>query len=293
MLYIEEYSKYLKNSKRSAASTIQSYLRDIKKFEEYIKKIKVDCLKVTKQIIVTFLIHMQKNGQATSSILRMAASLRSYYGFLCEKCIIIEDPALNIEAPKLPKRDFQVLTAKETETLLMQPECVNFKGYRDKAMLELLYATGIKVSEIIELTIDDVKLEEGYITCGSANKARMVPIGMIAAKALGEYLNNARFKNLDGFEGNSYLFINLNGGKLSRQGFWKIVKYYKQKAKINKEITPNTLRHSFAVHLMENGADVVSVKEMLGHTALSSTKVYSNMVNKRINDVYKKAHPRA
>ena len=292
MLHIDEYAVYLKENKHSADSTVQSYLRDVKKFGEYLKKVNIPEQKVEKQTLLTYLIYMQKNGQATSSILRMVASLRSFYGFLLNDGFRKDDPTEGIEAPKLPKRDLQVLTSKETELLLMQPKCVNFKGYRDKAMLELLYATGIKVSELIDLTLEKVFLEEGYIICG-AKKSRIVPMGTIAAKAVQNSIKNARFQISADDNQKGLLFVNVNGGKLSRQGFWKIVKYYKDKAKITKDITPNTLRHSFAVHLMENGADVVSVQEMLGHSAVTSTKVYANIVSKRINDIYKRAHPRA
>ncbi len=292
MLFRDEYINYLTNAKGSSGSTVASYIRDIKKFNDYIDKIGTGSLDVTKQTVVTYLIHMQKNGQATSSILRMIASLRSYYGFLQTKGSVKNNPLLGVEAPKLPKREFEILTSKETEQFLKQPECKNFKGYRDRAMLELLYATGIKVSELIEIKVSEINLDEGYLICSGSAKSRIVPLGTIAASAIKDYLEKARYISLTP-SGDDLLFVNISGGKMSRQGFWKIVKYYKNKAKIDKEITPNTLRHSFAVHLIENGADVVSVKEMLGHTAINTTKIYANIVNQRINDVYKKAHPRA
>ncbi len=292
MLFKDEYNHYLKDEKGASESTVTSYMRDIKKFNDYIDKIGIKSLDVTKQNVITYLIHMQKNGQATSSILRMIASLRSYYGYLHLKNLITADPMHGVEAPKLPKREFEILTSKETEQFLKQPECKNFKGYRDRAMLELLYATGIKVSELIEIKVSEINLSEGYLICNNAKKSRLVPMGSIATAAVKDYLEKARYINSLCNE-DDFLFTNLSGKKMSRQGFWKIVKYYKTKAKIDKDITPNTLRHSFAVHLIENGADVVSVKEMLGHSALNTTKVYANLVNQRINDVYKKAHPRA
>ena len=292
LLHTEEYIDYLTNVKHSSASTVQSYMRDINKFKEYIDVIKIKYNKVDKQTILSYLVFMQKNGQATSSVLRMVASLRSFYGYMALKRYVKEDPMLGIEAPKAEKREFEVLTANETELLLMQPKCVNFKGYRDKAMLELLYATGIKVSELIDIKIEDINLEDAYLVCGG-NKTRVVPMGTIATRAVKEYLQYMERNSIGVIKHNDLLFINVNGGKLSRQGFWKIVKYYKDKAKIKKEITPNTLRHSFAVHLMENGADVASVQEMLGHKAVISTKVYADIVSKKISEVYKKAHPRA
>ena len=292
MLLRDEYEQYLVNEKYVSPGTVASYFRDIKKFYNYIDKINVKVTDVTKQTIVTYLMHMQKSGQATSSMLRMIASLRSYFGYLTRRGITADNPLLGVETPKLPKREFEVLTSKETELFLKQPVCKNFKGYRDRAMLELLYATGIKVSEIIEIKLSEINLDEGFLLCGSDKNARNVPIGRIAAEAIRNYLEKARFVGLKPRD-NELLFVNTNGGKMSRQGFWKIVKYYKEKAKIDKEITPNTLRHSFAVHLIENGADVSSVKEMLGHTALNSTRVYANLVNEKINNVYKKTHPRA
>lgn len=292
LLHTEEYIDYLRNTKHSSVSTVQSYLRDINKFKEYIDVIKIKYNKVDKQTILSYLMFMQKNGQAISSVLRMVASLRSFYGYIFLKGYIKDDPTVGIEAPKAEKREFEVLTANETELLLMQPKCVNFKGYRDKAMLELLYATGIKVSELIEIKIDDVNIDDAYIICGN-NKTRVVPMGTIAAGAVKEYLQYMEKTDMAAIKHNDLLFVNVSGSKLSRQGFWKILKYYKDKAKIKKEITPNTLRHSFAVHLMENGADVASVQEMLGHKAVISTKVYADIVSKKISEVYKKAHPRA
>ncbi len=292
MLFSDEYNKYLLEEKKTSKSTAISYVRDIKKFNSYIDRLGIKSLDVRRENIVTYLMYMQKNGQATSSILRMIASLRSYYTYLNVRKIISDDPLEGVEAPKLPERNFEILTSRETEEFLKQPECKNFKGYRDRAMLEILYATGIKVSELIDLKVGDVNIDEGYLFCGNDKKKRVVPMGGIAANALKNYLEKARYINIKCVD-TDLLFINVNGGKMSRQGFWKIVKYYKKKAKIDKEITPNTLRHSFAVHLIENGADVEAVQEMLGHTTVNSTKVYANIVNRRINDVYKKAHPRA
>lgn len=292
MLLMDEYEVFLQNSKNLSYNTMLSYIRDIHKYASYLESAEIDCVTASKNDIVDYLSLMQKNGQAASSVLRMIASLRSYYGFILKKGMISEDPTIGLKAPKLPKREFEILTPRETEMFLSQPECTNFKGYRDKAMLELIYATGIKVSELISLSIDDLNIKESYILCGSGDKKRIIPFGVIAKNALKQYLENARFeKKFD--EGNNYLFINVKGGMLSRQGFWKIIKFYKDKAKIDKEINSNTLRHSFAVHLMENGADIESVQEMLGHTALTSTKIYAETVNKRLHDVYKKTHPRA
>ena len=292
MLFADEYKKFLLENKKASESTIASYFRDIKKFNDYIDNIGAKPLEIKKQTVVAYLVYMQKNGQAVSSMLRTMAALHSYFGFLKDTDRIESDPTEGVETPRLPKREIEVLTAKETEEFLKQPKCNGFKGYRDRAMLELLYATGIKVSELIEIKVNEINLGEGFLICGTGKKARAVPMGKIATQAVRQYIEKARFLSHKYSDG-EYLFINLKGEKLSRQGFWKIVKYYKEKAKIDKEITPNTLRHSFAVHLIENGADMVSVQEMLGHTVINSTRVYTNLVNRRLNDVYKKAHPRA
>lgn len=292
MLLMDEYEEFLQSGKNLSYNTMLSYIRDIHKYEAYLKNIDLECINTTKNDIVDYLSVMQKNGQAPSSVLRMIASLRSYYGFILKHGMISSDPTIGLKAPKLPKREFEILTPKETELFLSQPECINFKGYRDKAMLELIYATGIKVSELISLSLEDLNINESYILCGTGTKKRMIPFGIIAKNALKQYLENARFEK-DFDEQNNYLFINVKGGMMSRQGFWKIIKFYKEKAKIDKEINSNTLRHSFAVHLMENGADIVSVQEMLGHTAVTSTKIYADTVNRRLHDVYKKTHPRA
>lgn len=289
MLLLDEYETFLCKEKKLSYNTMRSYMRDLHKYTSYLEYMEIEFTKVRRKNIIDYLSSMQKNGQAPSSVSRMMASLRSYYGFMLDNGVIETDPTADVKIPKLPKREFEILTPYETEIFLNQPECVNFKGYRDKAMLELIYATGIKVSELIALKINDLNIEESYVLCGT--KKRLIPFGIAAKNALRQYLENARFEKTTD-QNNEYIFINQKGEKLSRQGFWKIIKYYKDKAKINKEINPNILRHSFAVHLMENGADMASVCEMLGHSAISSTKIYAEITNKHLHDVYKKAHPR-
>ena len=230
---------------------------------------------------------MQQGGQAVSSVLRSIASLRSYFHYLVDSGKLPSNPLEGIKAPKLPERNISVLTSKETDLLLSQPQAIGFKGCRDKAMLELLYATGLKVTELIALKTSDVNLDDAQLSCGAGNKQRTIPLGNIAMSALKAYLP-LRSNNMLIDDTNDYLFVNISGGSMSRQGFWKIIKFYADKAKIKKEITPNTLRHSFAVHLIESGADVSAVQEMLGHTAEFSTKIYSDVVNGRLGNVYKK-----
>ena len=203
-----------------------------------------------------------------------------------------DDPTYDLESPKVEKKLPQILSTKEVELLLEQPKCIDLKGYRDKAMLELLYATGIRVSELISLDIDDIDRDMGFIRCSKGNRERMIPIGSLAIQALQDYLTKARDLLIHDKDQRA-LFVNINGGRLTRQGFWKIIKQYKNQAKINKDITPHTLRHSFAAHLLENGADLRSIQEMLGHSDISSTQIYAQIARNKIKDVYKKTHPRA
>ena len=287
MLYTEEFAGYLKTNKKSSTNTIASYMRDLKKFDSYISAENFDFLSVSNQTVSSYISFMQKGGQAISSVLRSIASLRAFYNYLVFCGKIKSNPLDGVESPKLPERNISVLTSKETDLLLNQPVPVGFKGCRDKAMLELLYATGIKVTELVVLKLSDVNLTDAYITCGEGNRKRTVPLGTIALSALKTYLP-LRNNNILIDDQNDYLFVNISGGKMSRQGFWKIIKFYADKAKIKKDITPGTLRHSFAVHLIESGADVSAVQEMLGHTAEFSTKIYSDVVSGRLDSVYKK-----
>ena len=202
------------------------------------------------------------------------------------------DPTENIQSPKIEKRVPSVLTSKEVELLLNQPKDVDLKGIRDKAMLEFAYATGMRVTEIISLNIEDVNLEEGYVTCNHGGKQRNIPLGNMSLNALKEYVEEAR-DILIKTEGEQALFVNINGGRLTRQGFWKIIKFYKEQAHITKEITPHVLRHSFATHLLQNGADLKAIQSMLGHSDISSTQVYMQFQDEGIKDIYRKAHPRA
>ena len=235
---------------------------------------------------------LQEEGKKASSISRCIASIRSFYQFVLKRKKIKVDPTANIQSPKIEKRVPSVLTSKEVELLLDQPKDVDLKGTRDKAMLEFAYATGMRVTEIISLNIDDVNLEEGYVTCKTGNKQRTIPLGTMSLNALKEYVDDARdvlIKNDD----EKALFVNVNGGRLTRQGFWKIIKYYKEQAHITKDITPHVLRHSFATHLLQNGADLKAIQTMLGHSDISSTQVYMQFQDEGLKNIYKKAHPRA
>lgn len=293
MNYIELFLSYLIENKELSANTLESYKRDIRQFETYLRGHSLSLEKVTKTIIITYLIALQKTGKATSTISRNLASIRCFYQFMMNERHIETDPSANLESPKVEKKLPSVLTKKEVEILLEQPIPTDAKGARDKAMLELLYATGIRVTELISLNINDIDLDAGLIVCKSSEvKSRSIPLGNIAMKFIKIYLNDFRRK-LCTNEECTFLFVNFHGQKMTRQGFWKIIKFYTAKAKINKVITPHTLRHSFAVHLIENGADLQAIQEMLGHSDISTTQIYSKINKNKIKEVYSKTHPRA
>jgi integrase/recombinase XerD len=291
--YISEFQRYLTEDKHASNNTISSYMRDINQFNVYLgtKNIQ-DINDIIKSDVERYIEWLNKNGKSSATISRSVASLKCYCGFLISTAKITTNPLTNIETVKTVKKLPQILTNREVELLLAQPECTDMKGYRDKAMLELLYATGIRVSELISLNKDDVNLSTELICCHNNDKERMIPLYPAAIKAIADYINLVREQML-ALPSELALFVNMSGERMSRQGFWKIIKHYQEKARIDKEITPHTLRHSFAAHLLENGADLKSLQEMLGHADISSTQVYTQLVKKQLKDVYNKAHPRA
>lgn len=290
---VQKFINFLERDKRLSLNTLQSYKRDIEQYITYLLEMNLNNITNTnKATIIAYLLHLQKKGRATSTISRNLASIRSFYQYIAKNKIIEHDPTVELESPKVQKKLPQILSTQEVELLLEQPKCVDLKGYRDKAMLELLYATGIRVSELISLNSSDINLDMGFIRCNKGTRERMIPIGSIAINALKEYLSKARGLMIQDSEEKA-LFVNVNGKRLTRQGFWKIIKQYKNQAKINKDITPHTLRHSFAAHLLENGADLRSIQEMLGHSDISSTQIYAQIAKNKIKEIYKKTHPRA
>ena len=289
---IKIFLEFLQKDKKLSNNTLQSYKRDITQFETYINEENLQYLKVTKDDIKKYLINLKNIGKKTSTISRNLASIRSFYQYLVRTKKIKEDPTEGIQSPKVEKRVPSVLTSQEVELLLEQPKAVDLKGIRDKAMLEFAYATGMRVTEIINLNIDDLNLKEGYVSCKNANKQRNIPLGAISINALKDYIKKAR-PYLIKSEDEKSLFVNINGKRLTRQGFWKIVKYYKEQAHIDKDITPHVLRHSFATHLLQNGADLKAIQVMLGHSDISSTQVYIQFQDEGLKNIYKKAHPRA
>ncbi len=290
---VENFINFLERDKRLSLNTLQSYRRDIEQYTTYLREINATNISATnKTTVIAYLLHLQKKGRATSTISRNLASIRSFYQFLHKNKIIDLDPTSELESPKVEKKLPQILSTQEVELLLDQPKCLDLKGIRDKAMLELLYATGIRVSELISLNLTDINLELGFIKCNKGTRERSIPIGSISIAAVNEYLLKSRnFLIQDANE--EALFVNVNGKRLTRQGFWKIIKHYKNQANINKDITPHTLRHSFAAHLLENGADLRSIQEMLGHSDISSTQIYAQIAKNKIKEIYKKTHPRA
>jgi integrase/recombinase XerD len=291
--YISLFQKYLAEEKRASKNTVSSYIRDISQFVTYIgSRESVTIVEITRQDIERYIDWLTKNGKSTATISRSVASLKCFFTYLKQTGQLTASPLSNIQTVKTIKKLPQILTNREVETLLEQPECTDMKGYRDKAMLELLYATGIRVSELIALNKDDINLSTGLICCRGADKERMIPLYPAAIKALSDYINLVRHQML-ALPTELALFVNMSGERMSRQGFWKIIKHYQEKAHIDKEITPHTLRHSFAAHLLENGADLRSLQEMLGHADISSTQVYTQLVKKQLKDVYNKSHPRA
>jgi len=289
---VKLFLDFLKDDKKLSDNTLQSYRRDIEQYEKYVSDNKINYLKVTEETILEYMEYLREENKKESTISRSLASIRSFYQYLIRIKKVKKDPTMTIESPKINKRIPNILTSKEVELLLDQPKDVDLKGTRDKAMLEFAYATGMRVTEMISLDIDDVKLDEGYVVCRGRSKSRNIPLGSMSLKALKEYIDDAR-PYLIRDESEEALFVNVNGTRLTRQGFWKIVKYYKEQAHIEKDITPHVLRHSFATHLLQNGADLKAIQTMLGHSDISSTQVYMQFQDPGIKNEYKKAHPRA
>jgi len=289
---IKGFLTFLKEEKKMSLNTLQSYERDVLQFEKYLNTNKLNYSKIDVEEIKTYLKHLQEIGKKTSSISRSLASIRSFYQYELKNKKVKIDPTESVQAPKVEKHAPSILSSQEIELLLNQPKDVDLKGIRDKAMLEFAYATGMRVTEIISLNIDDVNLDTASVVCKTETKNRTIPLGSLSLKALKEYIEEARPVLVKNEEDNA-LFVNINGRRLTRQGFWKIIKYYKEQAHITKEITPHVLRHSFATHLLQNGADLKSIQTMLGHSDISSTQVYMQFQDDSIKNIYRKAHPRA
>jgi integrase/recombinase XerD len=290
---ISAYENYLSKVKQASANTISSYMRDIRQFADWLRSNEnVDVVDASQQNIADYLAHQEIEGRSAATKSRTLASLKNFYAYVVSSGFLERTPVTEIKIERGEKKMPQILTGREIELLLAQPVCVDAKGYRDKAMLEVMYATGIRVTELIDLNVDDVNLEQRIIKCAGAKKTRVIPLYPAALKALTVYLRDVR-GGMVATPDEQALFVNISGVRMSRQGFWKILKHYQATAHIDKEITPHTLRHSFAVHLLENGADIGSVQELMGHSDISSTQLYTHLVNQKIKSVYEKCHPKA
>ena len=290
---ISAYETYLTKVKQASSNTISSYMRDIRQFAEWLRVTEdLEVVDATQQNIGDYLSHLDEEGRSAATKSRMLASLKNFYAYVVSTGFLERTPVTDIKIERGEKKMPQILTGREIELLLAQPVCVDAKGYRDKAMLEVMYATGIRVTELIDLNVDDVNLEQRIIKCAGTKKTRVIPLYPAALKALTIYLRDIRTSMVASPDERA-LFVNISGARMSRQGFWKILKHYQATAHIEKEITPHTLRHSFAVHLLENGADIGSVQELMGHSDISSTQLYTQLVNQKLKSVYEKCHPKS
>ena len=290
---IQAYENYLSKVKHASANTIASYMRDIRQFSQWLNAAEgIDVIDASQVNIAEYLRHLELDGRSGATISRCLASLKNFYLYLVSSGFLEKTPVTDIRVDRGEKKLPQILSGREIELLLAQPVCVDAKGYRDKAMLEVMYATGMRVTELIRLDVDDVNLEMGIIKCDGTKKSRAIPLYPMALRALTIYLREVR-DSMIADPDETALFVNVGGARMSRQGFWKILKHYQETAHIEKEITPHTLRHSFAVHLLENGADVGSLQELMGHCDISSTQLYTQMVNQKLKSVYDKCHPKA
>ncbi|OUN10882.1 site-specific tyrosine recombinase XerD [Flavonifractor sp. An91] len=292
MEYLSGYERFLTEEKKASPNTLSSYLRDVRQYLDWLGEEGISPTQALHADVEAYTRSMTARGKSAATVTRSQASLKSFYSWMMEIGQIGENPARGLSQTKVERKLPHILTSREVELFLEQPDPSDAKGCRDKAMLELLYATGIRVSELIGLNLDNINLSAGFIRCASRGKERIIPLYQAAVRALQNYLDRVRPQMVE-HPDEKALFVNMSGERMSRQGFWKIIKHYQEKAGIQKDITPHTLRHSFAAHLLENGADLHSIQEMLGHADISSTQIYTQVVSQKLKDVYNKAHPRA
>ena len=289
---IKNFLEFIKSDKKLSKNTLESYQRDILQYQEYLEEKKIDYKEVNNENVLGYLDYLKGLDKKASTISRHLASIRLFYQYLLKNKIVKEDPTRGIQSPKIEKKAPSILSSQEVSLLLEQPNGEGLKSIRDKAMLEVAYATGMRVTEIISLNVSDIDLDSSLVTCKNENKQRIIPLGKLSLSALKEYMTIAR-PNMIKDDNETALFVNVNGKRLTRQGFWKIIKFYKEQAHITKDITPHVLRHSFATHLLQNGADLKSIQTMLGHSDISSTQVYMQFQDDSLKNIYNKAHPRA
>ncbi len=289
---IDGFITYLHEVKKTSVNTEMSYKRDLGKLFKYLEERGIaEVGDITEEALACYITYLGENHFAAATISRNVASIKGFFHYLCKAGIVEKDMSDELKAPKIEKKMPEILTPEEVVWLLEQPNGDTPKEIRDKAMLELLYATGIRVTELVSLKTSDVNMQMGFIICRTGNRDRVIPFGETARRALERYMEKARRAMIADLD-SDILFVNCSGQPMSRQGFWKIIKHYAKQAGIEADITPHTLRHSFAAHLVENGADLRSVQEMLGHSDVSTTQVYASLAHDRIREVYAKAHPR-
>lgn len=294
MMYIDQFVDYLKNEKRMSQNSLEAYKRDVVDFSKFCQEKGNDnILKISNGEIVSYLLTLKNFGKSAATINRKLASIRSLYKYFIEKGLINKNPTANIKSPKIERKEIEYLSLEEVNKLLSTPDDT-LKGKRDKAILELLYATGIRVNELVAANIEDVNLRIGFFTCpGEYGRARIVPLGRPAREAIERYLEDARDMFVKNNRNEKALFVNYSGNRMTRQGLWKLLKTYGKKAELEDKITPHILRNSFAVHMVQNGADLKSLQELLGHEDIAATQIYLSVTKNRIKDVYDKTHPRA
>ena len=272
---VDRFEQYLREVKQASENTVQSYRRDLMQMITYLEEKGIrEAAKVTKTSLHGYILHMEEQGKAATTISRMMAAIKAFFNYECMQARIRRNPAESLHAPKVEKKAPVILSVDQVSALLAQPSGQTPKEIRDKAMLALLYATGIRVSELIGIQMEDINMNIGFLVCRDGERERTIPFGRSAKAALEEYLEHARNDLLRG-KGSDYFFVNCTGGAMSRQGFWKIIKYYGEKAGIEEDITPHTLRHSFAAHLVARGADMRAVQTILGHSDMATTQMYA------------------
>lgn len=292
---LHDFINYLSSEKKMAKNSLEAYKRDVMEFAEMIReKQNLSLSEASNTEVVAYLLKLKNEGKSAATVNRKVASLRAFYNYLAGRKLISDNPTVNIKSPKIERKKIEYLTIEEIDELLSKPDG-SLKGLRDRAILELLYATGIRVSEVVEMNIEDVNLRMGFVTCtGEHGKARIIPMGRPSRAAVEEYIYEIRPKFLrDGDSGEKALFVNYAGNRLTRQGLWKLLKEYARLAGIESKLTPQTLRNSFAVHMIQNGADLKSLQELMGHEDISATQIYLSVTKNRIKEVYDKSHPRA
>lgn len=293
--FLNDFMNYLSSERKLAQNSLEAYKRDVLEFEGIIREKQNLALgEASNTEVVAYLLKLKNDGKSAATVNRKVASLRAFYNYLTAKKLISANPTANIKSPKIERKSIEYLTIEEIENLLCKPD-QSMKGKRDRAILELLYATGIRVSEVVEMNLEDVNLRMGFVTCtGEHGKARIIPMGRPSRAAVEEYIYEVREKFLKGTENTEKaLFVNYSGKRLTRQGLWKLLKEYAKLAGMENKLTPQTLRNSFAVHMIQNGADLKSLQELMGHEDISATQIYLSVSKNRIKEVYDKSHPRA